>query len=51
MYTDWLTKLEVFRFEGPEEHVVNEELKDDMQLCGGSMYAHGLTRLHLSMVA
>jgi hypothetical protein len=43
--------LEVFRFEGPEEHVVSEELNDDVQLCGGSMYAHGLTRLHNSKVA
>ena len=49
-YTDWLTRLDVFRLEGPDEHVVYEELNDDTQLCGGCMYAHGLTRLHSASV-
>ena len=36
-YADRLTRLDVFKLEGPDEQVVYDELNDDTQLCGGSM--------------
>ena len=43
-------RLDEFRFAGPEVHVVNTLANEAVQFRRGLRYAHGLYRLHSSML-